>query len=76
MLPVVGTAGEIVGVLSEADVVRTVVPQNVGGAPDDTAVGPSASRHSVADLMTRDAVTVPASSEVSSVARLMTDTAV
>jgi len=77
MLPVVGVSGGIVGVLSEADVVRDAVPEDVrthliptSGADLDPPP------HSVAELMNRRPVTVEATTDLATAAQLMTDTAV
>jgi CBS domain-containing protein len=76
MLPVVDVSGEIVGVLSESDVVRDAVPPDVRThlipAGEDLAQPP----HSVSELMTRHPVTVFATTDLATAAQLMTDTAV
>ncbi len=70
-LPVVDSAGELVGIVSEADLLpmetrpdprtqATPIPPTAGSAP----------RH-VAEVMTRKVVTVPTDGEVSQAARLM-----
>jgi CBS domain-containing protein len=77
MLPVVTASGEIVGVLSEADVVRDTVPTDVRThlipAP---GVDLDRAPHSVADLMNQHPVTVVVTTDLATAAQLMTDTAV
>jgi len=74
MLPVVSASGAIVGVLSEADIVRDAVPEEAR-ANVESASGDELGRqlHSVAELMTRDAVTVPATTDLTIAAQVMTD---
>ena len=77
MLPVVKASGAIVGVLSEADVVRDAVPQDVRTHLIPTSGGDlDQPPHSVAELMNRHPVTVEATTDLATAAQLMTDTAV
>ena len=64
MLPVANPSGELVGVLSEAEVVRDALPHVELDPP-----------HSVADLMNRHPVSVPVTADLATAAQLMTDTA-
>jgi CBS domain-containing protein len=77
MLPVVNESGGIVGVLSEADVVRDAVPQDVRThlipVPGVDLDQPP---HCVAELMNRHPITVLATTDLATAAQLMTDTAV
>jgi CBS domain-containing protein len=70
-LPVVGESGELVGIVSEADLIpmetrpdprsqATPIPPTAGSAPRE-----------VADVMTRDVITVEADGEVAQAARAM-----
>jgi len=77
MVPVVGADGALVGVLSEADLVRGAAPGGLRAAAGTApASDPGEPGTSVADLMTKDAVTVAAATELAWAAQLMTDTAV
>ena len=77
MLPVTKASGEIVGALSEADVVRDTVPQDARIQPVPTSgVDSDQPRRSVAELMNHHPVTVLATSDLTTAAQLMTDAAV
>ncbi len=77
MLPVVSAAGVVVGVLSEADVVREALPPDVRRQLLPTADGPEpGAAHEVADLMSVRPVTVQPETDLSTAAALMTETAV
>jgi CBS domain-containing protein len=76
MLPVVSRTGEVVGVLSEADVVREALPADVRThlIPEGTLQTERA--HRVADLMSFHPVTVGPDTDLAAAAVLMTDTTV
>ena len=74
MLPVANVSGEIVGVLSEADVVRHAVPQEARTHRNPSHdVDLDQSPHSVAELMNRRPVTILATTDLAEAAQLMTD---
>jgi len=76
MLPVVSGAGVIVGVLSEADVVRDALPPDVRRHLIPTGELDAERAHEVADLMNFKPITVTADTDLAEAAVLMTDTAV
>jgi CBS-domain-containing membrane protein len=77
MLPVVNPADMIIGVLSEADVIREAVPSDRRRhelpAEDDLRVGV---HHEVSEAMSRHPVTVTPDTDLAEAAALMTDTTV
>jgi CBS domain-containing protein len=77
MMPVTQTSGELVGVLSEADVLRDSVHQQSRAerrpADVDGADRPS---RPIAELVNRSPVTVPATADLATAAQLMSDAAV
>lgn len=75
-MPVIDHAGHLIGVVSEADVIREmVVPdQRVHEIP--VHVSSDEMRSSVADVMTTHPITVSATTELAVAAELMTSTAV
>ena len=77
MLPVTKASGEIVGALSEADVVRDMVRHDACVRPVPTPdVDSDRPRRSVAELMHNHPVTVLATSDLITAAHLMADAAV
>lgn len=76
MLPVVEASGAIVGLLSEADVVRDAVPEDVRTHLIPSVGDLDQPPHSVAELMNRHPVTVEATTDLATAAQLMIDTAV
>lgn len=77
MMPVTNASGQIVGVLSEADVLRDNVPTETPLEPAPTADG-NADQGSrpIAKLMNRHPVTVLATEDLATAAQLMSDAAV
>jgi CBS domain-containing protein len=76
-LPVVDGAGDLVGILSEADLLRRRVPRDplaTARAADDSPQ--PAAGHTAGDVMTRDVIALPASVDVSQFADLMLGTGV
>jgi len=77
MLPVVSEAGAIVGVLSEADVVRDALPEDVRTHMIPSGELEEVGRaHVVADLMNLRPVTVGPDTDLATAALLMTDSVV
>jgi CBS domain-containing protein len=76
MLPVVSATGTIVGVLSEADVVRDALPRDLRRHLIPVGELGPAGAHTVADLMNMRPVTVTGVTDLAAAAMLMTDTAV
>lgn len=76
MLPVVTQAGVIVGILSEADLVREALPPDLRAhlIPSED-LGPERA-HEVSELMSAHPVTVHEDTDLSAAAVLMTDTTV
>jgi CBS domain-containing protein len=75
-VPVVDEHGELVGVLSEADLVRGVLPQDARARmqPDEPAESPPA--RVVADVMSGHPVTVRPDDDLADAVELLTSTAV
>jgi CBS domain-containing protein len=76
MVPVVSGAGVLVGVLSEADVVRDALPPDVRTHLIPSGNFQTQRAHDVADLMSHHPVTVGPDDDLAAAAVLMTDTAV
>jgi CBS domain-containing protein len=76
MLPVVSESGVIVGVLSEADVVRDALPPDLRRRLIPVGELEMAGARAVADLMNMQPVTVTGVTDLAAAAMLMTDTAV
>lgn len=75
-LPVIDAKGALVGIISEADLLPIETrpdPRTQSMPPAPTA---GSAPRMVGDVMTRDVLTVPASSEVSQAARIMLDAGV
>ena len=77
MMPVTNASGQIVGVLSEADVLRDSVPPRTPREPVPTTAG-DADKESrlIARLMNQHPVTVLATADLATAAELMSDAAV
>ncbi|MGC9665171.1 CBS domain-containing protein [Planosporangium sp. 12N6] len=73
--PVLGAANEVVGMVSEADLLRDRVPDDPAVHPWRSAGGEAATARpaSVADVMTGSVVTAGPGDDVADVARLMLD---
>jgi len=70
-LPVIGSKGELVGIVSEADLLPIETRPDPGSQATPVPTTAGRSPHSVAEVMTRRVLSVPADWEVSRVARIL-----